>query len=232
MDEQEWMELQPEANVSDIPEYMEQEEVTQEDLLDELPEKPAGWQVNLLQYIQDLVKVLAVIVIVFSLMFRIVVVSGTSMNDTLLNGDYLLLLGDVFYRNPKQGDIIVASKSTYDSGEPIIKRVIATEGQWVDIDFSMGIVYVGDDLDHMDPLEEPYTKTLTTLDEGTVFPLQVSEGCVFVLGDNRAGSKDSRDPEIGLIDEREILGKVIFLFIPGTNYGREEMDFGRIGVVK
>jgi len=93
-------------------------------------------------------------------------------------------------------------------------------------------VYVGDDLDHMDPLEEPYTKTLTTLDEGTVFPLQVSEGCVFVLGDNRAGSKDSRDPEIGLIDEREILGKVIFLFIPGTNYGREEMDFGRIGVVK
>ena len=195
-------------------------------------EEPVGWKVGLLLYLRDLVKLLAVVVVVFVLLFRVVVVSGTSMNDTLLNGDYLLLLGDALYRNPKQGDIIVASKTSYDNGAPIVKRVIATEGQWVDIDFERGIVYVGDSLDNMIALEEPYTKTLTTRSEGVEFPLQVTEGHLFVLGDNRENSKDGRDPEIGLIDEREILGKVIFLFIPGTNYGSEPFDIGRIGVVK
>ena len=63
------------------------------------------------------------------------------------------------------------------------------------------------------------------------FPLTVEEGCIFVLGDNRMDSKDSRDPEIGLIDQREVLGRAIFLFIPGNNQGRERADFSRIGVV-
>ncbi len=195
------------------------------------------WQVALLQYLHDLVYLLAVIVTVFLLLFRVVVVSGTSMNDTLLDGDYLLLLGDAFYRKPAYGDIIVAAKESFEDGAPIVKRVIATEGQWVNIDFEEGLVYVGDTLLTMQPLFEYYTKTMTTLQEGVKFPLQVSEGCIFVLGDNRNGSKDSRNPEIGLIDEREVLGKVIFLFLPGTNgtdvFGNpnEERDFGRIGVV-
>ncbi len=196
------------------------------------PEEAVSWQVSILLYLRDLAKLLAVIVILFALLFRVVVVSGTSMNDTLYNGDYLLLLGDVLYRNPKQGDIIVASKASFDNGDPIVKRVIATEGQWVDINFEEGIVYVGDSLDNMIALDEPYTKTLTTRSEGVEFPLQVTEGHLFVLGDNRENSKDGRDPEIGLIDEREILGKVIFLFLPGTNYGSEAFDIGRIGVVK
>ncbi len=196
-----------------------------------------NWQVALLQYLHDLVYLLAVIVTVFLLLFRVVVVSGTSMNNTLLDGDYLLLLGDAFYRKPAYGDIIVAAKDSFENGSPIVKRVIATEGQWVDIDFQQGIVYVGDSLQTMNPLYEPYTKTLTTLQEGVNFPLQVREGCIFVLGDNRNGSKDSRNPEIGLIEEREVLGKVIFLFLPGTNgvdiFGNpiEERDFDRIGVV-
>jgi signal peptidase I len=63
------------------------------------------------------------------------------------------------------------------------------------------------------------------------FPLYVEEGCLFVMGDNRNGSKDSRDPEIGLVDKREVLGKVIFLFLPGTNKGEYPQDFGRIGVI-
>ncbi len=199
--------------------------------------KGLGWQGVLLQYLHDLVYLLAVIVTVFLLLFRIVVVSGTSMNDTLKDGDYLLLLGDVFYRNPKQGDIIVAGKQSFENGAPIVKRVIATEGQWVNIDFKEGIVYVGDSLSTLMPLEEDYTKTLTNLQEGVRFPLQVKEGCLFVLGDNRNGSKDSRNPEIGLIDKREVLGKVIFLFLPGTNgidaFGnpREERNFDRFGVV-
>ena len=189
-------------------------------------------QVSILLYLRDLVRLLAVIVIVFLLLFRIVGVSGTSMHDTLLNGDYLLLLSDVVYRNPKQGDIIVASKATFDGGNPIVKRVIATEGQWVNIDFTNGIVYVGDSLDNLVALDEPYTKTLTTRKEGVEFPLQVTDGHIFVLGDNRNNSKDSRDPEIGIIDVREIIGKVIFLFLPGTNYGSEKFDVGRIGVVE
>lgn len=191
-----------------------------------------SWQISLLQYLQDLVYLLAVIVTVFLLLFRVVVVSGTSMNDTLMDGDYLLLFGDVFYQQPRYGDIIVAAKDDFDNGKPIVKRVIATEGQWVDIDFSAGIVYVGEDLQHMQPLDEPYTKTLTTNPEGVTFPLQVSDGSIFVLGDNRTRSKDSRSHDIGLIDEREVLGKVIFLFMPGTNKGQVPLDFGRIGVVQ
>ena len=190
-----------------------------------------GWQSTLLTYLHDLVYLLAGLILAFLLLFRVVVVSGTSMNSTLLDGDYLLLLSSTFYRDPQQGDIIVASKHSFDNGAPIVKRVIATAGQWVNIDFTNGIVYVGDSLDDMQPLEEPYTLTPTNTSEGIEFPLKVSTGCLFVMGDNRNGSKDSRHPEIGLVDEREVLGKVVFLFVPGTNEGKEKQDFGRIGVV-
>ena len=185
----------------------------------------------ILLYLHDLVFLLAGIMVVFLLCFRVVVVSGTSMNATLYDGDYLLLLGNVLYRDVQQGDIIVVSKESFDNGAPIVKRVIATEGQWVDIDFVKGKVYVGDSKDQMYLLTEPYTLTPTNLYEGISFPLQVEENCVFVLGDNRNGSKDSRNPEIGQIDRREILGKAIFLFLPGTNHGEEQRDYGRIGVI-
>ncbi len=192
----------------------------------------SGWQATVLMYLHDLVYLLAGLILVFLLLFRVVVVSGTSMNSTLLDGDYLLLLSSTFYQNPQYGDIIVASKESFDNGAPIVKRVIATEGQVVDIDFYAGIVYV----DGV-PLDEPYTLTGTNAEEGINFPLIVEEGCLFVMGDNRNGSKDSRHPEIGLVDKREVLGKVFFLFMPGTNgtdaLGRpnEPRDYGRIGVV-
>ncbi len=197
--------------------------------LEEPKEKESGWKA-VLQSVHDLVY-LGAILIILTLLFRVVVVSGTSMTNTLQNGDYLLVLSNVFYQEPKQGDIIVASKQSFDNGAPIIKRVIATEGQWVDIDFQAGIVYVGDSQDNMQPLTEPYVKTPTNYQEGMKFPLQVEEGCIFVLGDNRNGSKDSRDPVIGLIDKREVLGKAFFLFIPGESEGTKNRDFGRIGVV-
>lgn len=180
----------------------------------------------LLLYLHDFVTWLVVILLVFLLLFRVVVVSGPSMNNTLVHGDYLLLINNVFYRNPKQGDIIVAAKDSFKEGEPIIKRVIATEGQWVDIDFDKGIVYVNGTA-----LEEPYTNTPTNLYEGVDFPLMVDEGCIFVMGDNRNESKDSRSPEIGQIDKREILGKAIFLFIPGKDPATEEINFKRIGAL-
>lgn len=193
--------------------------------------QPQSVQKSMLAYLHDLAYLLAGILLVLLLLFRIVVVSGPSMNDTLVHGDYLILLNNVFYAEPKQGDIIVASKDSFKDGEPIIKRVIATEGQFVDIDFIAGIVYVGDTEDTMMPLMEDYTKTMTNLQEGMQFPLQVEEGCIFVMGDNRNMSKDSRNPEIGLIDTREVLGKAIFLILPGKDQITESRDLKRIGAI-
>ena len=181
---------------------------------------------TMLSYLHDLVFGLVIILLVFMLVFRGVVVSGPSMKDTLVDGDYIILLSNVFYRNPQQGDIIVASKEAFRNGEPVIKRVIATAGQTVDIDFEAGIVYV-DGI----PLDEPYTRTSTNLQEGVKFPLVVEDECVFVMGDNRNDSKDSRSPEIGLIDCREIMGKALFVVLPGTDGGFEKRDFSRIGVL-
>ena len=144
------------------------------------------------------------------------------MNATLIDGDYILLLNNVFYSKPKQGDIIVASKQSFENGAPIIKRVIATEGQTVIIDGVNEEIYVDGVL-----LEEDYIDSaLVGYDN---FSTTVEKGCVFVMGDNRNNSKDSRSSEIGQIDCREILGKAIFLFLPGKTLGVGERDFVRIG---
>ena len=161
------------------------------------------------------------------LVFRVVVVSGPSMMQTLKNGDALILLSNVFYKSPKYGDIVVASKDSFKNGEPIIKRVIATEGQTVDIDFDKGIVYVDGVA-----LDEPYTNTTTNLFEGAAFPQLVKEGCVFVLGDNRNDSMDSRSVDIGQIDCRELLGKAIFLVLPGADENTHKREFDRIGALQ
>ena len=190
------------------------------------PEKKLTPAQNLVLYLHDLLWMLAVIMVAFLVFFRIIVVSGPSMKQTLLDGDYLLLISNLFYHDPKQGDVVVVSKRSYDDGKPIVKRVIATEGQIVDMDFENGIVYV-DGL----PLEEDYVNTPTNLDEGTVFPQIVEEGCVFVMGDNRNNSKDSRSPEIGQVDTREVLGKVALLLFPGTDGGNQERNMQRIGTV-
>ena len=190
-------------------------------------EEKVGWKKGLVLYLYDLIRTLMVILLIFLVIFRINVVSGDSMYTTLYDGDYLLLLGNLFYQEPKQGDIIVISKKTFDNGAPIVKRVIATEGQTVDIDSENGVVYV-DDV----PLREDYTNGITTTRESVSFPLVVKEGCYFVLGDNRAVSRDSRSVEIGQIDHREILGKVIFLFLPGTHHDTYVRDFDRIGAVQ
>ena len=179
---------------------------------------------NIMLYLHDIVFLLGIGLVILLLCFRIVIVSGSSMKDTLVDGDYLLLLSNTFYHDPQYGDIIVASKDAYENGTPIVKRVIATEGQTVDIDFYNGIVYVDDVA-----LEEPYVSS-DMLHEGVSFPLVVGEGCLFVMGDNRYVSQDSRSPEIGLIDCREVLGKAIVLFLPGTDKGHTERDFSRIGV--
>ena len=189
-------------------------------------EKP-GFSKSLVMYLHYLCWMLAGVMILFLIFFRVIVVSGPSMKMTLLDGDYLLLISNLFYREPEKGDVVVVSKQDYDNGKPIVKRVIATEGQIVDMDFANGIVYV-DGL----PLEEDYINTPTNLDEGSVFPQIVEEDHVFVMGDNRNNSKDSRSLEIGQVDKREVLGKVALLMVPGTDHGAEARDVHRIGTVK
>ena len=183
-----------------------------------------SWSQRIVTDFHDLVHVLAVFMLLYILIFRVVVVVGPSMYNTLVDGDRLVLISSVLYRNPKQGDVIVASKETFRDGECIIKRIIATEGQTVDIDFQLGVVYV----DGVG-LKEDYTYTMTNMEEGMSFPLVVPEGCVFAMGDNRNHSLDSRNPQIGFIDEREILGKAVFLMMPGTHGGTEEAQYDRIG---
>lgn len=191
-------------------------------------EEPLTLQQSLILYLHDMIYMLAAVMIIFMVLFRIVIVSGSSMYSTLWNGDWLLVSSSVFYKEPQVGDIIVASKDSFNDGEPIIKRVIATEGQSVDIDFDAGIVYVDGVA-----LEEDYIYTPTNVQEGIVFPITIAEGCIFAMGDNRNGSKDSRHPDIGMIDTREILGKAVFLVFPGTGEDGNEAprDFDRIGAL-
>ena len=189
---------------------------------------PKNWMQALFREF-DIIYIFVGFLVLYVLLFRVVVVEGASMNQTLVDGDIVLLISNSVYHDPKQGDIIVASKDSFREGECFIKRIIATEGQWVDIDFENRIVYVDGQ-----PLDESYVffkaDDLGPMDwEGVSFPLLVEEGCVFVMGDNRNNSQDSRHPNIGLVDEREILGCAIFLMLPGTNDGKINADYSRIG---
>ena len=190
--------------------------------------KLSFWE-TLLLYVHDLSYLIAIMMILFLFVFRVVVVSGDSMNNTLIDGDYLLLLSNVFYSEPKSGDVVVACKDSFENGVPIVKRVIAVEGQTVDIDFSTNMVYVDGKR-----LDEPYIKediAYIYSSERLSFPLTVEEGKIFVLGDNRRVSLDSRNTRVGLIDKREVLGKAIFLFLPGAENGAIRRNFERIGVM-
>lgn len=177
---------------------------------------------ELFDWVDTIVVALVAVVIIFTFFFRIATIVGPSMENTLHSGERVII-SDLFYE-PEYGDIIVVSRNvnnsvndTIDGNEPIIKRVIATEGQWVDIDFDNGIVSVGPDLSNMKVLEESYVKTPTNKRYDLEFPIYVKEGYVFVLGDNRNDSLDSRASwigEDGLVDKRYILGKAVFRIWP------------------
>lgn len=167
------------------------------------------------EWIQCLVFALIFCVVMFVFLFRLVDVVGDSMNPTLEDGDKMVV-SDLFYK-PKQGDIIIFRKDEYKS-EALVKRVIATEGQTVEIDFTKGRVYVDGEL-----LDEPYIAEPTKNQIDFTGTQIVPEGCVFVMGDNRNESADSRDSRIGMVDERLIIGKVLLTVYPlnhmGSPYG-------------
>lgn len=181
---------------------------------------------DLYEWVQSLVGSVLVVVAIFTFVIRMMGVDGHSMLNTLQHGDRLLVVNSMLYHDYKYGDIVILRKNGVFDDDPIVKRVIAVEGQTVDIDFTEGIVYVDGEA-----LEEDYIREPTYTAEGTEFPLTVPEGSIFVMGDNRNGSSDSRDYRLGTVDTRYVIGKAAFLIFPGPDYETEKRDFKRIGVI-
>ena len=188
------------------------------------PEKEEGR--DLYEWAQALVCSVLAVVLLFTFVIRLIGVDGHSMVPTLQDGDRLLVLNAMLDSDYQYGDIVVLRKDTFLE-EPIVKRVIATEGQTVDIDFVSGAVYVDGEL-----LEEDYINEPTYVEEGTEFPLTVPEGSIFVMGDNRNHSSDSRSSDLGTVDTRYVIGKAVFLLFPGADEGTARRDFGRIGPIE
>lgn len=193
------------------------------DYADSIEEEPVKEKTNFVQQVFEWLEVLSTaviaVVVIFSVFFRTATIKGDSMQRTLQPDDRVII-SNLGYK-PKYGDIVVISRnqentieSVATSKEPIIKRVIAVGGQTVDIDFDEGVVYVDGK-----PLDEPYTNTPTNLSytDGVHFPVYVPDGYIFVLGDNRNDSLDSRSARIGdggLIDERYVLGRAVLRIFP------------------
>lgn len=154
------------------------------------------------------------IVLLFSFFLRYATVEGNSMLPTLHSKDKVVLVS-TWLSDIKEGDVVVVTQPT-TVGQPIIKRVIATEGQTIDIDYQTGNVYVDGIL-----IEEPYIreKIKFQANNPVKYPFTVSENHVFVMGDNRNDSSDSRDAGIGEIDTRYILGKAILRIFPTSSFG-------------
>lgn len=182
---------------------------------------------DLLDLIESILCSVFLVFLVFTFLFRIATVEGASMVPTLVNGDRLII-SELGY-TPQQGDVVIINaRKSYqlDSAQQvveseglnklIVKRIIALGGQKVDIDFNTGTVMVDDQV-----LQEGYINTLTTRDEGGMqFPVVVPEGYVFVLGDNRDISKDSRHPNVGFVSESEIMGKALLRVFPLDKFGK------------
>lgn len=163
------------------------------------------------EWVESIAISVATLIVIFVFVFRIVGISGISMEDTLHNDDRVVI-SSLFY-TPSQGDIVVINQPN-EYNEPIVKRIIALAGQTVDIDFTTGKVSVDGVV-----LDEPYISTPTTVKYDVSFPVEIPEGKVFVMGDNRQHSVDSRKESIGMIDTRYILGKAIFRVFPFDQFG-------------
>ena len=177
------------------------------------------------EWARCLVSAVVGVVLLFVFVLRMIGVSGGSMQNTLYSGDRLVMLNSLFCKY-EQGDIVVINAYNSSMDKTIIKRIIAVGGQTVDIDFETGIVFVDGN-----PLDEPYVKEPTYTTDGMQFPLKLKENEVFVMGDNRNRSTDSRSLQLGPVRTDYIQGEAFFLLIPGKSEGSEKMDWSRFGFI-
>lgn len=179
-------------------------------------EEKGSYKLDLYFWTQALVMALVFLIVTFTLVGRVIGVIGSSMVPTLHNGD-LLLLQSIGY-TPKQGDVVVLRKEGFIEGDsPIVKRVIATGGQHVVVDHAAGTVTVDGRV-----LDEPYINermTFPTDIHMTVTDVTVPEGSIYVLGDNRNHSSDSRHDRLGTVDERYVLGRALWVVLPFRDFG-------------
>ena len=177
-------------------------------------EEKTSFKQDLYYWTQALIVVLVGLILVCTLAGRVIRVVGSSMVPTLHEND-LLLLWSVGY-TPQRGDVVVLRKESFLS-YPVVKRVIATGGEHVTVDYTTGTVSVDGVA-----LDEPYINGLM-VDTGspnmTVLDVTVPEGSIYVMGDNRNHSSDSRDERLGTVDERYVLGKALCRIFPLTAFG-------------
>lgn len=167
---------------------------------------------EILEWLESIAISIFIVILVFTFVFRIVIVDGSSMFPTLEDGQRLVI-SHLFY-TPKQGDIVVVNSKGLN--KTIIKRVIATEGQTVDINFDKHTVTVDGKT-----LDEPYINEPTIRnDGGNTYPLVVPKNTIFVMGDNRNNSTDSRNSLVGFIPIDDVLGKAVFRIYPFDRFGR------------
>ena len=161
---------------------------------------------------------LVCIILIFTFVGRFIYVSGHSMEPTLYDKD-MMIIQELGY-TPKQGDVVVLTKPSEIADGPIVKRVIATEGQTVEIDYEASCVYVdGEKIDDSylgESMRQPSDPNMS------ITSVTVPEGCIFVMGDNRNHSNDSRDVRLGVIDERYVIGRAVFVVLPFENFGAIE----------
>ena len=192
------------------------------DQKDEEPQEVRPLGSELYEWLQMLMGCVLAAVLLFTCLGRLTRVDGESMNNTLQHGE-MMLVWSLGYQ-PQQGDIVVVNKTTAEflGGKAIVKRVIATGGQTVDIDYGTSTVYVdGVALDEpyiREPMGVPYTPSAYD-STGVQTHWEVPEGSIFVMGDNRNKSTDSRDARLGAIDEDYVLGKVVCGLWPPSKIG-------------
>ena len=192
----------------------------------EAKKEPETLEGMLYCWAQALITAVVSVVLLFTFAFRLIGVSGPSMQDTLYTGDRLLVLNAAFC-DFQPGDVVVINNYNADLSDTLIKRIIAVGGQTIDIDLASSTVYVDGQ-----PLDEPYVKGFTDTIEGTRFPLTLAEDEVFVMGDHRDHSTDSRSARLGPVKEGYLQGKAVLLLLPGTNPDLGAREWDRIGLVR